>query len=120
MNAAKRKQATEEGVDMPANDDNIATQVVQLRSDVHHLQSDVTDIKTELRSQRKETGEKFDKVDQKIETLRKDTDQKFDSVRKDIGEVKDSLSSAKVWALWLYVGLAGSLFYALGHGFKWF
>ena len=133
---------------MPANEDNnLATQVGELRADVRHVQSDVTDIKAELRinnqrieSLRKETSERFDKVDQrfekvdqKIETLRTETlarfdkvdqkfekvDQKFEAVRKETAEVKDSLASAKIWALWLYVGLAGSLFYVLARGFRW-
>ena len=43
----------------------------------------------------------------------------FESVRKEIGEVKDSLASAKIWALGLYFALAGSLLYVLATGFKW-
>ena len=75
---------------------------------------------------RTETMARFDKVDQKFETLRTETtarfdkvDQKFETVRKETAEVKDSLASAKLWALGLYVGLAGSLFYALARGFRW-
>ena len=130
MNAVMHKYDMTEGTDMPANEDNnLAVQVVELRSDVRHIQSDVTDIKADLRltdqridSLRKETGQRFDKVDQKFEKV----DEKFESVRKEIGEVKkevgevkDILASAKIWALGLYFALAGSLLYVLARALKW-
>jgi hypothetical protein len=116
MNALMHKYDLTEGEDMPTGEnDNLAVHVAELRADVRHIQADVTDIKADLRvtNQRieslgKETGERFDRVDQK-----------FESVRKEIGEVKDSLASAKIWALGLYLGLAGSLLYVLARGFKW-
>jgi septation ring formation regulator EzrA len=116
MNAAMRKYAIAEDPDMPAGEnDNLAVQVAELRADVRHVQADVTDIKAEQRvthqridSLRKETAERFGKVDDK-----------FESVRKEIGEVKDSLASAKIWALGLYFALAGPLLYVLARGFKW-
>jgi uncharacterized protein YlxW (UPF0749 family) len=78
---------------MPGNekvDFDLTAQVAELRADVRHIQSDTTDIKAELRA----------------------TNQRLDSLR-------ESLASAKVWALGLYVALAGSLFYVLAHGFRW-
>jgi peptidoglycan hydrolase CwlO-like protein len=116
MNAVMHKYEMMEEADMPANEDNtLAVQVAELRSDVRHIQADVTDIKADLRitnqrieSLRKETGERFEKVDQK-----------FDLVKKEIGEVKDSLASAKIWALGLYFALAGSILYVLARGFRW-
>jgi chromosome segregation ATPase len=167
MNAVMRKREMAEGTDMPANEnDSLGTQVAELRANVGHIQSDVTDIKTDLRTLRKETGDRFEKVEQKLETFRKETGDRFDKVeqkletfgketgdrfdtsrketgdrfdtsRKETGdrfdkvgdrfekvmqtinELRDSLASAKIWALWLYVGLAGSLFYVLARGFKW-
>ena len=80
-------------------------------------------------SLRKETAEGFNKVDlrfgkfderfDKVDARFGKVDDKFDSVRKEIGEVKDSLASAKIWALGLYFALAGSLLYVLARGFKW-
>ena len=76
---------------MPVNErDDQAVQIAELRADVRHIQSDTTDIKAELRT----------------------TNQRID-------ELKDSLSSAKVWALGLYIALGGSLLYVLARGFKW-
>jgi hypothetical protein len=79
---------------MPTNekvDFDLAVQVAELRADVRHVQSDTTDIKAELRV----------------------TNERLDSL-------KDSLASAKVWALGLYIALAGPLLYVLARGFRWF
>ena len=101
---------------MPANENDV---LGELRADVRHIQSDVTDIKAEVRitnqrieSLRKETGEQIAKLDQKFDFFRKETIEAFN-------EIRESLASAKIWALGLYVGLAGTLFYVLARGFKW-
>jgi uncharacterized protein YlxW (UPF0749 family) len=78
---------------MPGNervDFDLTAQVAELRADVRHVQSDTTDIKAELRA----------------------TNQRIDSLR-------ESLASAKIWALGLYIALTGSLLYVMAHGFKW-
>ena len=78
---------------MPTNervDFDLTAQVAELRADVRHVQSDTTDIKAELRA----------------------TNQRIDSLR-------ESLASAKIWALGLYIALTGSLVYVMAHGFKW-
>jgi uncharacterized protein YlxW (UPF0749 family) len=103
MNAVlrKSKQVTE-GAHMPVNErDDQASQIAELRADVRHIQSDVADIKVELRA-----------TNQRIDSLRQVVDQRFE-------QLKDSLASAKIWALGLYIALAGSIFYVLAHGFKW-
>jgi uncharacterized membrane protein YjjP (DUF1212 family) len=64
--------------------------VAKLEADVGHIQADVADIKTDLRD-----------------------------LRTKIDGIKDSIHSAKVWALLLYIGLAGSMFLVLAKGFKW-
>lgn len=64
--------------------------VAKLEATLQHVQSDCADIKAEARTIR-------DKVD----------------------NVKDTLAGAKVWALVLYIGLAGALLYAMARGFKW-
>ena len=91
MNAVLRERNQTEGAHMPVNErDDQAVQIAELRADVRHIQSDTTDIKAELRT----------------------TNQRID-------ELKDSLASAKVWALGLYIALGGSLLYVLARGFKW-
>ena len=78
---------------MPGNervDFDLTAQVAEVRADVRHVQSDTTDIKAELRA----------------------TNQRIDSLR-------ESLASAKIWALGLYIALTGPLLYVMAHGFKW-
>lgn len=64
--------------------------IARLESDVAHIRSDVAELKTDVRSLR-------DKMDK-------------------LGE---SLASAKLWALTLYIALAGALFGVLARGFGW-
>ena len=120
MNALARMREQVEGGQMPLNEkDEQAVQIAELRSDVRHIQSDVSDIKAELRgwNQRfdaiaKRTDERFEKIDLKFERIEQKFDQKFDGL-------KDSLASAKNWAIGLYIALAGSLLFVMAHGFKW-
>jgi uncharacterized protein YlxW (UPF0749 family) len=114
MNAVlrKSKQMTE-GAQMPVNErDDQATQIAELRADVRHIQSDVTDIKVELRATNQRIDSLSQKTDERFEKLNQKLDEKF------VG-LKDSLASAKIWALGLYIALAGSMFYVLAHGFRW-
>ena len=64
--------------------------IARLESDVAHLRSDVADIKTDVRM-----------TSAKIEA------------------VKDSIASAKIWALTLYIAFATVLLGTLARGFGW-
>ena len=64
--------------------------IAKLESSVEYIQRDIAEIKADIKD-----------------------------VEKGIGGLNDSISSAKVWALLLYIGLAGGLLYILAHGFKW-
>jgi uncharacterized coiled-coil DUF342 family protein len=103
MNAVLGKsQQVTESAHMPVNErDDHATQIAELPAHVRHIQSDITDIKAELRTLSQKTDERFEKLNEKFDGL------------------KDSLASAKIWALGLYIALAGSMFYVLAHGFTW-
>jgi uncharacterized protein YlxW (UPF0749 family) len=110
MNEVLRKsEQVTEGAHMPVNErDDHATQIAELRADVRHIQSDITDIKAELRT-----------TNQKIDSLSQKTDGRFETINEKFDALKDSLASAKIWALGLYIALAGSMFYVLAHGFRW-
>ncbi len=58
---------------------------------------------------------RFEKVDGRFERV----DARFERLEKKFGDLKDSLTSAKLWALGLYIALSGTLLYVLAHGFKW-
>jgi hypothetical protein len=40
-------------------------------------------------------------------------------MRGDISTIKDSIASAKIWAVLLYVSLAATLIGVMAHGFGW-
>ena len=71
-------------------EETVQTRLTRLESDVQHIMTDVSDIKTELRR----TNDKIDGL-------------------------KDAIASMKVWAIGLYVALAASLLLVMAKGFKW-
>ena len=75
--------------------------IARIESDVAHLRTDVADIKVDVRS------------------LRDKMDAKFDAVNARFDKLHESLASAKVWALALYIALAAANFGALARGFGW-
>jgi hypothetical protein len=113
MNAVMRKCDVVEGVPMSASDsDGLVVQVAKLQSDVQHIQADVTDIKADVRV-------RFEKVDQKIDSLRENMEARFESSRKDIDARFDKIDKRFDWALKLYFGLAAGLLSLIAHAFKW-
>jgi hypothetical protein len=75
---------------MPARENELESRVAKLQSDVEHIQSDITDIKADVRE-----------------------------LRGDTRALRAELATAKIWALGMYLALAGSLLYVLARGFKW-
>jgi hypothetical protein len=75
--------------------------IARLESDVAHLRTDVADIKADVRTLR----EKLDSVALRL-------DEKIDGV-------KDSLATAKVWALMLYFALSSGVFVTMARSFGW-
>ncbi|HEY6927402.1 MAG TPA: hypothetical protein VI653_28260 [Steroidobacteraceae bacterium] len=147
----------------------------EMRSDIRHLQSDVTDIKADQRNRFDKIDACFDKVDQRFDKMDarfqkvderfdqmdarfqkaderfdqmdarfQKVDERFDqmdarfqkaderiddrfdkvgdrfgSLDKEIAGLKGSIASAKIWALGLYVALAGTMLGVMARGFKW-
>jgi hypothetical protein len=54
-----------------------------------------------------------------MKELRQELREEMKELRQDIRALDQRLSKAMVWAVLLYAGLAGSLFYVLARGFKW-
>jgi predicted nucleic acid-binding Zn-ribbon protein len=98
----------------------------------------VSDIKTDLRATNQRIDTLEQKMERKFEVAKQDLDKRFDEAKKDndkrfekveerldrldvgIVAIKDTLASWKVWAIGLYAGLAGSMFFVMAKGFKWF
>lgn len=97
--------------------------LARLEANVEHIQSDVADIKTDLRR----TNDKIEGLRQELtrnsEGARGDLTQKIEGVREELTQKIDGLRqdmySLKVWALGLYIALAGSLLIVMAKGFKW-
>jgi uncharacterized coiled-coil protein SlyX len=85
----------------PQEPEGVEARIARLESDVAHIRRDVDDLKKDVRSLRDRTDARFDALNEKIDKLR------------------DSLASAKVWALTLYIALAGALVGTLARGFGW-
>lgn len=75
--------------------------IARLESDTAHLRSDVADIKLDLRALR----DKLDGVGSQLSAK--------------IDGVKDSIATAKIWALTLYIALAAVMLCTLARGFGW-
>jgi predicted site-specific integrase-resolvase len=106
--------------DMPPTERNdLAIQVAELRSDVRHVQSDITDIKADVRELNVRMEAKFAAVDKRFEGVDKKVDELKDSLASFRSEIKDALSTAKMWAWGMYVALAGTLLYVIARGAKW-
>jgi phage shock protein A len=90
------------------------------------------DKKSEERSERlekkiddldKKSEARFERFDKKIDDLDKESEAKFERLERTVQEIKldikDSLASAKLWAIGLYVALAGTLLYVIARSAKW-
>lgn len=110
--------------------DQIEVRVARIESDVQHINEVTTDLRVELRR----TNERIDgtnkrieevrdvlttKIDDKSDALEKKFDGKFDALDKKFDSLKDKLHAVTVWALLLYIALAGTLLTVLAKGFKW-
>ena len=73
-----------------SNNGGVEARIAKLESDVGHIKTDIADIKTDGRTL-------VTKVD----------------------SIKDSISSAKVWALLLYIGLGAAILGVMARGFHW-
>jgi hypothetical protein len=75
--------------------------LIKLETQVEHVKSGIDEIKTDVKA------------------LRGTFDGRVSILQDKIDGVKESLSSARIWALLLYIGFAGGLLFVLARGFKW-
>jgi chromosome segregation ATPase len=123
-------------------DETIQAQIARLASDVQHVQTDVADIKVDLRrvdDKLAAMNGQIAGVDARVYQVEQKLTEKIDGVRiglteriegvrtgltadmtKEFAALRKDISSMKVWALTLYVALAGSLLFVMAKGFKWF
>jgi hypothetical protein len=80
---------------------SMEARIARLESDVAHLRTDVADIKVDVRSLR-----------DRMDTLGTQLNTKIDGL-------KDSLATTTVWALLLFIALAGAMLGTMARGFGW-
>ena len=95
--------------------DDLGTQVAEIRLDVRHIQTDVTDIKAQLGATNQRIDKLGDDLNGRIDDLYSRMDKLKDDLNGRIDKLKDSLHSSRIWAFGLY----GSLLFVLAKGFKW-
>jgi chromosome segregation ATPase len=124
---ALKNTHSEESDMAPAENPDVGNQLGKLSSDVQHVQSDINNIKIDVREIRTRFEGKIDALDKKLEAkfdaMDAKIEKKIGDLREKLDNLKDSLASAKIWALSLYIGmyvtLAGGLLYVIARGNKW-
>ena len=103
------KKLDDLAVEMVKGQREAATRIENVRVEVT---GKIDDVKDRVDNGRSETADKFDRMQMRMDSAQKELAGKID-------DVKDSLGQARVWALGLYIGLAGALLLVIAHGFKW-
>ena len=87
--------------------------LARLESNVEHIQSDISEMKVDIRR----LNDKIDGVDQRFTA-------KFDSLKDLIAAqsltMEKSISRLTVWAIMLYISMAGGFLTFLGRSLHWF
>src|SRR5580693_5469887 len=77
---------------MPMNEkDEQPIQLVELRVNLQHVQSDVSDMKVELRATNQRIDALSDKMDQRFDKLQGEMDQRFDKLQRETSQRFDKL-----------------------------
>ena len=114
----------------------------KLESTVAHIQSDVTEMKGDIRRLDAKIDARFDEVNRKVDALKDSIAGKFDagnastaakfdavnakfdaviaSIAAQTVSIEKAFSKLVVWAFTLYIALAAGLLTVMGHGFHWF
>jgi hypothetical protein len=106
---------------MPINEkDDLQIQVAKLETNVQHIQSDVSDIKTDLRATNQRIDALSEKVDKRFDAMKEETNERFGKLETQVSGILLRLESWKVWALGLFAAQSGTLLWIMAKGFKWF
>ena len=86
--------------------------IARLESDVGHIGSDLTEVKQDVRDLRARVDQRFDEARDRLDALDLRLSNRINAVER-------SLASAKVWALLLYITLAGAVYGTLARTMGW-
>ena len=103
----------------PVVSDQLEVRVARIESDVEHIKTHTADISAELRR----TNDRIDvtnkRIDEARESLTAKIDKRIDDLTGKYDSLKDLIHSSRVWALLLYMTLAGGLLTLIARAFKW-
>src|SRR5688572_9554466 len=97
----------------------VEERLARLEANAQHIQSDVTEIKVDIRRMDAKIDRVHETLIARIDSLRDALNARIDGLRDRMDALERSFHSAKVWALILYIALAGGLLGVLARGFKW-
>ena len=95
-----------------ATEMDVEARIARLESDVSHIRSDLADVKLDVRALRARLDEVSDRHTDGLNALDAKLTARIDTLQRD-------LASAKVWALLLYITLAGAMYATLGRTMGW-
>jgi predicted nucleic acid-binding Zn-ribbon protein len=102
-----------------AAETTMEARIARIESDVAHLREDVSDIKQDVRALRDKLDGAEIRLDSKIGGAEQRLGGKIEHLGTRFDVLKDSLHSAKIWALALYVALAATMLGTMARGFGW-
>jgi uncharacterized coiled-coil protein SlyX len=103
---------------------SVEERLARLESNVEHIQSDVSEMKVDIRR----LNDKIDSLDQRLCAKIDGGDQKLsdkiDSLKDQVSglalTMEKSNSQLRIWAMTFYIGGAGALLTFLAHSLHWF
>jgi chromosome segregation ATPase len=112
----KSSAVMKEKTEGPVMSEPAESRIARIESHVEHLDEVTTDLRVELRRTNDKIDAGFQRLDKKVDDGHKELNKKIDDVYK---ELKDKLHSLSLWALLLYITLAGGLLTVIARAFKW-
>jgi hypothetical protein len=97
--------------------------IARIESDVGHMREDVADLKQDVRALRGKVDEMDQRLCGKADVGDQRLSDRIDALEQRLGGKLDALQnafqSAKIWALLLYIALAGAILGTMARGFNW-
>lgn len=101
----------------------VEERLARLESHVEHMQSDIVEIKTDIRRLDQKIDSAKDSLNQNIKSVKDSLEHKIEAVEEKVVEsrlaMERSFSKLTLWGFTLYVALAASLLGVMAKGFGW-
>jgi hypothetical protein len=119
----KSSAVMKEKTEGPVMSEPVESRIARIESHVEHLDEVTTDLRVELRRTNDKIDGVHDSLMTKMDAGFKESNKKIDDIYKELtgrsDGLKDKLHSLTIWALLLYITLAGGLLTVIARAFKW-